>query len=105
MIRLFASIASALFLFATTAAFAGDEYKAVPAGDLQYAQCVANSLMKWEGGAEKSPIAGQTKAEAFCTCLWQETDEDFKGDLAKFSETTKGKAVNKTCEKYSNWGE
>ena len=105
MSRLLASTLSALILFVTGAAFASDEYKSVPAGDLQYAQCIANSLKKWEGGEASSPIAGQNKAEAFCTCLWQETDEDFKGDLAKFSETSKGKAVNKTCEKYSNWGD
>ncbi len=105
MTRLLLSVFSALFLFATSAAYAGDAYDPVPAGDAQFAQCKAYALKKWEGGDAKSPIAGQTKAEAFCTCMWQETPEDFKGDLAKFSETSKGAAINKTCEKYSNWGD
>jgi hypothetical protein len=35
--------------------------------------------------------------------MWNETPEDFKGDLAKFSETPQGAAMNKTCEKYADW--
>jgi hypothetical protein len=35
--------------------------------------------------------------------MWNETPDDFKGNLVAFSETAKGAATNKTCEKYSNW--
>ncbi|MBF0269160.1 MAG: hypothetical protein HQL44_11265 [Alphaproteobacteria bacterium] len=97
---------AALFsLSVSSAAFAADEYNKVPAGDAQYKACKAYALKKYEGGEEKSPIAGQTKAEAWCTCMWNETPEDFKGSLAKFSETAKGAKTNKICEKYSNWGD
>ena len=47
---------------------------------------------------------GQTKAQAFCRCVWNETPEDFRGDLAKFAESAKGKSINATCEKHSDWG-
>ena len=33
------------------------------------------------------------------------TPDDFKGNLVTFADTRKGKEVNKTCEKYSDWGE
>ena len=89
--------------FATTA-MAADEYNTVPAGDAQYSACLKYSATQYQGGDDKSPIAGQSKAQAWCTCMWNETPEDFKGDLAKFSETDKGKSTNKTCEKYANWG-
>lgn len=95
-------IVSAFALCAAGSAFA-DEYNAVPAGDAQFAQCKSWSLNKYTGGNDKSPIAGQTKVEAFCTCMWNETPDDFKGNLAAFAETTKGAAMNKTCEKYSSW--
>jgi len=88
--------------FASTA-FAADEYNTVPAGDKQYAQCLKYSATVYEGGDEASPIAGQSKAEAWCTCMWNETPDDFKGNLAKFSESAKGKAMNRLCEKYANW--
>lgn len=88
--------------FATTA-MAADEYNTVPAGDAQYTACLKYSASQYEGGDAKSPIAGQSKAQAWCTCMWNETPEDFKGDLAKFSETEKGKSTNKICEKYANW--
>jgi hypothetical protein len=84
-------------------AMAGEEYNTVPVGDPQYGECLAYTLTKYEGGGEKSPIRGQTKAEAFCTCMWNETPEDFRGNLAKFSETEKGAKTNHICEKYSNW--
>ncbi|MEI6987575.1 MAG: hypothetical protein WCK65_15780 [Rhodospirillaceae bacterium] len=105
MNRLFLTVLTTLFLLATSSAFAGDEYNAVPVNDAQYAQCITYSLKKWEGGGDKSPIADQTKVEAFCTCMWNETSDDFKGNLAKFSETPRGAVINKTCEKYSNWGD
>ncbi|MDR3463237.1 MAG: hypothetical protein P4L76_13075 [Beijerinckiaceae bacterium] len=87
-----------------TAAMAEDEYNTVPAGDAQYASCLKFSATQYEGGKAASPIKGQTKAEAWCTCMWNETPEDFKGSLGKFSETAKGKSTNKTCEKYADWG-
>jgi hypothetical protein len=88
-------------LFASTASFAA--YNPVPAGDLQFAQCLIYSAKVYQGGTASSPIAGQDKQTAWCTCMWNETPEDFKGDLAKFSETPQGAAMNKTCEKYANW--
>jgi hypothetical protein len=89
-------------LFVSGVSFA-DEYNAVPAGDPQFAQCIVYSQKVYEGGATASPIPGQNKQTAWCTCMWNETPDDFKGDLAKFSETAKGAATNKTCEKYANW--
>lgn len=96
--------ASLLAMFASTAALAADEYNKVPAGDAQYRQCLSYAAKLYEGGNEKSPIAGQSKAQAWCTCMWNETPDDFKGNLVTFSETSKGKATNKTCEKYADWG-
>jgi hypothetical protein len=87
-------------------AFAADEYNDVPAGDPQYKQCIVYAgKLGWEGGNEKSPIKGQTKVQAFCTCMWNETPDDFKGNLAKLADSPKGKKINKTCEKYADWGE
>ena len=83
-------------------AFAATEYNS-PGGDPVYAQCLATSLNRYTGGGEQSPIAGQTKVQAFCTCMWNETPDDFRGDLAKFSETPKGAATNKICETHANW--
>ena len=37
--------------------------------------------------------------------MWNETPEDFKGNLVKFAETRKGKETNKLCEKHSDWSE
>jgi len=104
MKKLLLTAVSALALCGASAAFAGDEYNAVPAGDAQYTSCLKYSMTKYEGGGELSPIAGQTKAQAWCTCMWNETSDDFKGSLAKFSETTKGAKINAMCEKYANWG-
>lgn len=87
-----------------TAAMAADEYNTVPAGDAQYAACLKYSAKVYEGGDAASPIKGQSKAQAWCTCMWNETPDDFKGSLAKFSETAKGKSTNQTCEKYADWG-
>ena len=94
---------STLLLGCAVTALAADDYNKVPAGDKQYAACLTYSKKNYEGGDEKSPVAGQTKAQAFCTCMWNETPDDFKGDLAKFSESSKGKATNKICEKHADW--
>lgn len=88
-----------------TPALAADEYNRVPAGDGQYRQCLSYAAKLYEGGNEPSPIRGQTKAQAWCTCLWNETPDDFRGNLVAFSESSKGKSVNKICEKYSNWSD
>ena len=93
---------AALGVSLATAAMA-QQYNTVPAGDAQFGQCLAYSATKYEGGNAASPIPGQNKAQAWCTCMWNETPDDFKGDLAKFSETAAGATTNKTCEKYSNW--
>jgi hypothetical protein len=105
IMKLFLTSISALSLLcASTVALAAGSYNDVPAGDAQFKACKIYAMDKWAGGGESSPIAGQSKAEAFCECMWNETPEEFKGSLAKFSETEKGAATNKTCEKYSNWG-
>jgi hypothetical protein len=87
----------------TTGADGVFKYNDPPAGDQQYAACLKYSATKYEGGEQSSPVAGQSKAQAFCTCMWNETPDDFKGDLAKFSETAKGAETNKICEKHSDW--
>ncbi|QFY42650.1 hypothetical protein F6R98_08460 [Candidatus Methylospira mobilis] len=104
MNRILAALVSALTLsLAAHFALAAGGYNDVPPGDPQYLACKAYAMNRWEGGSDKSPVAGQTKAEAFCECLWNETPDDFKGSLAKFSESDKGASVNKICEKHSNW--
>jgi hypothetical protein len=96
----------ATILAATTGwVAAATEYNTVPAGDPQYRQCLAYAAKLYEGGKEKSPIKGQTKEQAWCTCLWNETPDEFNGNLVKFSESAKGKRVNKMCEAYSDWSE
>ena len=99
------SIAAALMLGASGAALAVEEYNDVPAGDKQYKQCQDWASKRYDGGNEKSPIKGQTKVQAFCTCMWNETPDDFKGNLVTFSESATGKKTNKTCEKYSKWSD
>ncbi|MBF0372456.1 MAG: hypothetical protein HQL39_03450, partial [Alphaproteobacteria bacterium] len=51
-------IAATLSLFVSGAAKAADEYEKVPAGDAQYKSCLAYSKKNYEGGDEKSKIAG-----------------------------------------------
>ena len=105
MKRLLPAVA-ALTLFCTTNSAFAQEYNTVPAGDAQYKQCIVYATkLGWEGGNEKSPIKGQTKVQAFCTCMWNETPDDFRGNLATFADSAKGKTTNKICEKHSNWSE
>ena len=103
MNKLIPALLGAIFLCLAQAAMAKEQYNDVPAGDVQYKNCKIYAMKKWDGGGENSPIPGQSKAEAFCTCLWNETPDDFAGGLAKFSESEKGARINKICEKYSNW--
>ena len=98
-----AFLIASMLLCSAVSTFAADEYNTVPAGNKQYAACLTAINKSYDGGNEKSPIAGQNKAQAFCSCMWNETPEDFKGSLAQFSESAKGKATNKICEKYSDW--
>ena len=105
MKRLLLSALSVLLFCAAQPVFAASEYNDVPSGDAQFKNCKIYAMKRWDGGGESSPIAGQSKAEAFCTCLWNETPDDFKGGLAKFSESEKGARINSICEKYSNWGD
>ena len=105
MTRLFAFVLSGFFLCSAQSALAAEEYKDVPSGDTQFKNCKIYAMKKWDGGGESSPIPGQSKAEAFCTCLWNETPDNFGGGLAKFSETERGAKINRICEKYSNWGD
>jgi len=103
MKNLIAHTLAAATLAATTFVSAQAVYNTVPAGDAQYRQCLAYAAKLYEGGKEASPIKGQTKEQAWCTCLWNETPDEFNGNLVKFSESTKGQRVNKICEAYSNW--
>jgi hypothetical protein len=95
-------ILAALSVTAVGSSFA-IEYNRVPAGDAQYRECLVYANRLYEGGDARSPIPGQNKAQAWCTCLWNETPDDFRGNLVTFSESTKGKRVNKLCEKYADW--
>jgi hypothetical protein len=81
------------------------EYNRVPAGDGQYRECLVYAARLYEGGDARSPVPGQTKAQAWCTCLWNETPDDFKGNLVTFSESAKGQRINKLCEKYADWAD
>ena len=105
MKKIIASLVSAFLLSSAASVMAADDYNPVPAGDKQYAACIVYSNKNYEGGNERSPVKGQTKAQAFCTCMWNETPDDFKGSLAKFAETAKGKSTNRICEKHSNWSD
>ena len=93
--------AACLLIGGAGAAYA--QYNPAPAVDLAACRGYANA--KYQGGADASPIAGQTKDVAFCTCMWNETPDNFKGNLAAFADTAAGAALNKTCEKYSNWSD
>ena len=97
--------ALALFFAASGSVQAADDYNRPPAGDAQFRQCMVHSAKVYEGGNEASPIKGQTKAQAWCTCMWNETPDDFKGNLVTLSETRKGKESNKLCAKHANWSE
>ena len=92
-------------LLVASAVTAQTVYNTVPADDVQYRQCLRYAASLYEGGKEASPIKGQTKEQAWCTCLWNETPDEFNGNLVKFSESAKGKRVNKICEAYSNWSD
>jgi hypothetical protein len=96
---------AALGLFAVSAlTFAQqDEYETVPKGDPQYLQCLSRVNKLYEGGSEPSPIRGQNKAQAYCTCLWNETPDDFRGDLSKFADSAAGASLDRICVKYSRW--
>lgn len=88
-----------------SSAMAVAEYNRVPAGDEQYRQCISYANKRYDGGNEASPISGQNKAQAWCTCMWNETPDDFGGNLVKFSESAKGARTNKICEAYSGWSD
>lgn len=76
-----------------------------PGDDKLYSQCLREAAKRYEGGYEPSPVRGQNKLQAWCTCMWNETPDDFKGSLVRFSETSKGQATNKICERHSNWSD
>lgn len=97
------TVAASLCLLALTGAAVAQEYNKVPADDPQYKQCLVRVNKLYEGGEEKSPIRGQNKAEAYCSCLWNETPDDFKGNLSKFADSEKGKKLDRVCTKYSAW--
>lgn len=92
-----------LAVFSSSLVLAKGDYNDVPKSDAQYRECLVFSKKNYEGGDEPSPIKGQTKAEAFCECLWNETPDNFRGSLAKFAESRRGQEINRVCEKYSDW--
>ena len=75
----------------------------MPAGDARYKECLVRVNKIYDSGNEKSTIRGQNKAQAYCTCLWNETPDDFLGNLSKFADSDKGKKIDKICTKYSDW--
>lgn len=98
------SLTAVAAMLCSGSVFAQTDYNKVPAGDDQYRQCITYANKLYEGGNEKSPIKGQSKVQAWCTCLWNETPDNFRGSLVKFSESARGKAINATCEKHADWG-
>ena len=104
MNKLLAVVLSAACSFGSASVFAATDYNSPPAGSAQFSSCISYANKTYEGGTAASPVKGQSKAQAFCTCMWNETPDDFKGDLVKFSETSKGKTTNEICEKHSDWG-
>ena len=95
---------TAIGLGFVTAALAGDVYSTAPAGDAQYAACLKYAATRYKSGDEESAIKGQTKAQAWCTCMWHETPEDLKGNIGKLSETGKGRSTIEICEEYTDLG-
>lgn len=103
MKRLLTSLAATCLLAFAGTATAQEEYNTVPAGDAQYKQCLVRVNNLYEGGDQKSPVRGQNKAQAYCTCLWNETPDDFRGNLSKFADSAEGKKLDRLCTKHSNW--
>ena len=102
MKHLSASIA-AIVLATLSASASAQEYNTVPAGDAQYKECLVRVTKIYDDGNAKSPIRGQNKSQAYCTCLWNETPDDFRGNLSKFADSDRGKRIDKICTKYSDW--
>lgn len=105
MKKLISSVAAALLLCVSGSALAAGEYNDVPKGDKQYNQCLDWSAKRYDGGSEKSPIRGQNKMQAYCECMWNETPDNFRGNLITYAESAAGKKTNKVCSKYSNWSD
>ena len=84
-------------------ALAAGGYNDAPWGDPQVVRCMSKAMSSYSGGTDPSKVAGQTKAQAWCECMWNETPEDFEGDLVRFSESSKGASINKKCERHSGW--
>ena len=103
MKRFLTAVASAVLFAAAGPAFAQEEYNTVPAGDAEYKQCLARLNDLHTGGEERSSIRGQNNDQAYCSCLWNETPEDFKGNLSKFADSERGKRLDTMCTKYSAW--
>ena len=97
------SLITALMLTAASAAGAATSYNTPPAGDKLYPACVKEINESYQGGNEKSHIRCQGKSQAYCICLWNETPDEFKGSLAAFAESEKGKGMKKMCEAHANW--
>ena len=101
MKKLLLGVAAAAAICASGAAFAAGGYNDAPWGDAQVQRCLRHANSTYTGGSEASNVAGQDKAHAWCECMWNETPDDFGGDLVKYSENHPG--VNKKCEKHSGW--
>ena len=103
MKNLLSAVVSACLFAVAAPALAADDYNPVPPGDPQFKSCLVRVNKLYEGGDEKSPVAGQNKAQAYCTCLWNETPDDFRGNLSKFADSERGKKLDKLCTKHSQW--
>lgn len=103
MKRLLQTLAFSLCSIAFAGAALAQEYNRVPPNDPQYKQCLVRVNAIYDGGDERSPIAGQNKAQAYCSCLWNETPDDFRGNLSKFADSDRGKKLDRVCTRYSNW--
>ncbi|MBF0428190.1 MAG: hypothetical protein HQL94_04650, partial [Magnetococcales bacterium] len=84
------AVVSIVLLGSASMANAAGDYNDVPSSDPQFQQCISYANKNYTGGNEASPIPGQTKVAAFCECMWNETSDNFRGNLAKFAETERG---------------
>lgn len=103
MTKTLIAAASLVLLGTMGQALARGDYNDVPYDDVQYKQCIRYANSNYEGGNARSRVPGQNKAEAYCECMWNETPDNFRGNLVKFAETERGTKTNRICEKYSGW--
>jgi len=87
-----------------TAPSGGEGGGAAPANAANLLACVKYVSKTYEGGEAPSPVAGQSKTQAWCSCFQREKP-DFAGDLGAYLETGPGKKTDTLCNRYADWGE